>query len=104
MLRKWTRQGNDPLDFPSYAWYRDNGGLLGLEPYPEWFVAHLVEGLQRGKHALKPTGSMRINIGDTYFSRWDSIRHDGRQGLGNSRPTACASKLPQAQGYARSAR
>lgn len=84
VLEKWTRKGNDPLDVPSYEWYRDNGGLLGLEPYPEWFVAHLVEIFQRGKHALKPTGSMWINIGDTYFSRWGSIRHDGRQGLGSS--------------------
>jgi site-specific DNA-methyltransferase (adenine-specific) len=26
-----------------YAWYRINGGILGLEPYPEWYVAHLAE-------------------------------------------------------------
>ena len=43
--------------------------MLGLEPLPEWFVGHLVEIFQRGAHALKPRGSMWVNIGDTYFAR-----------------------------------
>jgi len=48
---------------------RKHGGVLGLEPLPEWFVGHLVEIFQRGAHALKPRGSMWVNIGDTYFAR-----------------------------------
>lgn len=68
---------------PGYHWYRSRGGLLGLEPYPEWFVQHLTEILDKAKGGLKGGGSMWINIGDTYFARWASIREQGRQGLGS---------------------
>lgn len=68
---------------PGYAWYRDHGGLLGLEPYPEWFVQHLAEVLDKARGCLRPSGSMWINIGDTFFGRWASIRQKGRQGLGS---------------------
>lgn len=69
---------------PGYGWYRENGGVLGLEPYPDWFVTHLVEIFGRLAPALKETGSLWVNLGDTYFARWSSIRADGRQGLGAS--------------------
>jgi site-specific DNA-methyltransferase (adenine-specific) len=68
---------------PGYDWYRENGGLLGLEPYPEWFVSHLADILDKARKPLKVGGSMWINIGDTYFARWASIREQGRQGLGS---------------------
>lgn len=84
VLNHWTATGNTSDDIPPYEWYRANGGVLGLEPRPEWFVAHLVEIFQRGAHALKPAGSIWVNIGDTYFARWASIRNDGRQGLGGT--------------------
>lgn len=69
---------------PGYSWYRKNGGVLGLEPYPDWFVTHLVEIFGRLAPALKLSGSLWVNLGDTYFARWSSIRADGRQGLGGS--------------------
>lgn len=84
VLEKWVKKGESPDVAPPYEWYREHGGVLGLEPRPEWFVAHLVEILQRGAHALKESGSLWVNIGDTYFARWSSIRNDGRQGLGGS--------------------
>lgn len=68
---------------PGYQWYREHGGLLGLEPYPEWFVQHLTEILNKAKRSLKNCGSMWVNIGDTFFARWASIRDQGRQGLGS---------------------
>jgi site-specific DNA-methyltransferase (cytosine-N4-specific) len=34
---------------------------------------------------LKPTGSIWVNLGDTYFARWASIRDGGRQGLNAGR-------------------
>lgn len=67
---------------PGYDWYRRQGGLLGLEPYPEWYVSHVSEILDRARHCLKPDGNMWVNVGDTYFARWASIRENGRQGLG----------------------
>lgn len=66
---------------PPYEWYRSEGGLLGLEPLPEWYVSNLVAILERLKPALKPSGSLWLNLGDTYFARWSSIRPKGRQGL-----------------------
>lgn len=66
---------------PGYEWYRRHGGLLGLEPYPEWYVTHLADIFSRAFHVLKPGGSLWINVGDTYFARWSSIRDGGRQGM-----------------------
>lgn len=84
ILDDWTRAGHSPDQPPSYDWYRKAGGVLGLEPFPDWFVAHLVEFFDRARTALKPSASMWINLGDTYFARWASIRENGRQGLGDN--------------------
>lgn len=64
-----------------YRWYRELGGVLGLEPYPEWYIEHIAEILKRAQRVLKASGSLWLNIGDTYFARWSSIRDSGRQGL-----------------------
>ncbi|MEH1164875.1 site-specific DNA-methyltransferase [Micromonospora sp. CPCC 205539] len=84
VLAEWLAEGGDKETTPPYDWYRLHGGCLGMEPLPEWFVDHLVEILQRGASALKAGGSIWVNIGDTYFARWSSIRMDGRQGLGDN--------------------
>lgn len=81
ILGDWKGEGHAVEEIPPFEWYREHGGLLGLEPLPEWYVAHLVEIIDRGKDALKPGGSLWLNIGDTYFARWSSIRSNGRQGL-----------------------
>lgn len=82
-IRREAKRMASSGEIPSYAWYRERGGVLGLEPLPEWYVCHLVEILDRTKTCLKAEGSLWINIGDTYFSRWASIRQNGRQGLGD---------------------
>lgn len=84
ILREWLAEEPDALHSPPYEWYRDHGGTLGMEPIPEWFVDHLVEIFTRGSKALKPGGSVWVNIGDTYFARWSSIRYSGRQGMGDN--------------------
>jgi site-specific DNA-methyltransferase (cytosine-N4-specific) len=83
ILDDWKRAGNHPDLVPSYEWYRKAGGTLGLEPFPDWYVSHLGEILEKVRPALKPSASVWINIGDTYFARWASIRENGRQGLGD---------------------
>lgn len=80
ILDAW-RSTNDGDTMPSYEWYRAHGGILGLEPFPEWYIGHLVEIIQLAKNLLKPQGSLWINLGDTYFARWSSIRENRRQGL-----------------------
>lgn len=83
ILDAWAEVCPIPECPPGYEWYRANGGVLGLEPYPEWFVAHLAELLDRVETKLRPDGSLWVNLGDTYFARWSSLRPDGRQGLGS---------------------
>lgn len=81
ILKDWIREGGQAEAPPLYSWYKRNGGVLGLEPLPEWYVSNLVEILDPLRRVLKPTGSIWINVGDTYFARWSSIRDQGRQGL-----------------------
>lgn len=80
---KILKEFPDAPGIPPYDLYRRKGGVLGLEPFPEWYIHHLIEILDQAKACLKPHGSMWINIGDTYFARWSSIRQNGRQGLGD---------------------
>lgn len=47
---------------PCTAWL----GSLGLEPTPTMFVSHLVQIFLEVKRVLKPTGTLWINLGDTY--------------------------------------
>ena len=84
ILLAWRSEGKPDAEPPSYEWYRGHGGVLGLEPFPDWYISHLVEILERGRHCLRSSGNLWINIGDTYFARWSSIRENGRQGLGES--------------------
>jgi site-specific DNA-methyltransferase (cytosine-N4-specific) len=65
------------------GWYKDNGaisksggkfcslcgawkGQLGLEPSPNFFIKHLMEVFDLIKPILKNTGSVFVNLGDTY--------------------------------------
>ena len=83
ILREWEAE-NSRWTSPSWDWYREHGGVLGLEPIPDWYVSNLVSFFDQAKQKLKDQGSVWVNIGDTYFARWASIRDEGRQGLGNN--------------------
>lgn len=43
-------------------------GQLGLEPTPEFYIEHLTEIFNEMKRVLKKTGTLWLNIGDTYTS------------------------------------
>lgn len=81
IAQEWIAQGGSTASGPDYFWYRGAAGILGLEPYPHWYVSHLIEFFARIKRILKRTGSVWVNLGDTYFARWGSIRDNGRQGF-----------------------
>jgi DNA modification methylase len=83
ILDEWRDSAGGGAVPPDYDWYRSHGGVLGLEPIPDWFILHLAEIFERAKSCLKPMGSVWVNLGDTYFARWSSIRENGRQGLGD---------------------
>ena len=83
ILKDWKPQ-NGGQSSPPYSWYKEHGGVLGLEPKPDWYIDHLVEFFTKAKTKVKDSGSLWVNVGDTYFARWASIRDEGRQGLGNN--------------------
>lgn len=81
--KRFKDKARASTEAPSYQAYRQEGGVLGLEPLPDWYVSHLAEILDAAHVCLKSYGNLWINVGDTYFSRWSSVRQRGRQGLGD---------------------
>ncbi|OCB14904.1 DNA methyltransferase [Mycobacterium intracellulare subsp. yongonense] len=55
---------------PPFYGQRDYGidGQIGLESHPQKFVDALVEVFEMCRPVLKDTGSMWVNLGDTYWS------------------------------------
>lgn len=55
---------------PPYYGQRDYGvdGQLGLEEHPQTYIDSLIEVFRQAKRVLKATGSLWVNIGDTYWS------------------------------------
>lgn len=66
-------------------------GQLGLEPHPQMFIDHLVMVFSEVKRVLKPSGSLWLNLGDTYFGgNGKAGRPEGWQDLENNRLSAHA--------------
>jgi DNA modification methylase len=55
---------------PPYWGLRDYGveGQLGLEEHPNEYIKKLTKGFREVKRVLKKSGSVYLNMGDTYFS------------------------------------
>lgn len=55
---------------PPYYGKRDYkvDGQLGLESHPQAYIDNLVRVFYEAKRVLKPSGSLWVNIGDTYWS------------------------------------
>src|ERR1700682_4985544 len=56
-------------------------GHLGLEPTPDLYVQHLVEVFRGVRRALKPGGTLWLNLGDSYTSGGRETRDPGRSKL-----------------------
>lgn len=56
---------------PPYWQKRDYGheGQIGLEPTPTAYVAAMMDCLREWRRVLRPTGSIFLNVGDTYHNR-----------------------------------
>jgi len=63
---------------PPYWGLRDYGtpGQLGLEPTPEAYVAKLVEVFREVRRVLKPSGTLWLNLGDSYAAMLRSGRKE----------------------------
>jgi DNA modification methylase len=55
---------------------------IGLEPDPQQWVERLVAVYRECRRVLRDDGVMFVEIGDSYSTRWGSIRDEGRAGLG----------------------
>ncbi len=66
---------------PPYYGQRDYGvrGQLGLEDHPQQYVDKLVATFHEAKRVLKPTGSLWVNLGDTYWSGKGKPRGDDKK-------------------------
>jgi site-specific DNA-methyltransferase (cytosine-N4-specific) len=55
---------------PPYYGQRDYGirNQIGLEEHPHEYIDRLVKVFRAAKQVLKPSGSLWVNIGDTYWS------------------------------------
>jgi len=68
---------------PSQTWNDGWKGELGLEPYFYQYVAHLCDIFDEVKRVLKETGTIWVNLGDTYAgSNNGSNDHRPTTGLG----------------------
>lgn len=86
------RQGRAPCNGGRYchkcaAWL----GCLGLEPTPEQYVANLVGVFREVRRVLKPTGTLWLNLGDSYTSGGRRTRDPG-----NPRMHACLREMKRA--------
>lgn len=55
---------------PPYYGQRDYGvdSQIGLEEHPQKYIKRLLKVFRAAKRVLKPTGSLWVNLGDTYWS------------------------------------
>jgi DNA modification methylase len=89
---------------PPYFWQRDYKvkGQIGMEPSVDEYVQSIADIMDQVRRVLRPTGSLLLNLGDTYYSgkgkphgkdpkhngrRWDVIRAVDASGLGLPKKT-----------------
>jgi len=68
--------GLNPVEWPD-GWI----GCLGLEPEPDQYVEHLVAVFDSAARVLKPTGTVWLNLGDTYCN-CSPVRKRSGDGMG----------------------
>lgn len=70
---------------PPYWGLRDYDHVdqLGREPTPDEYVARLVQIMREVRRVLRPDGTLWLNLGDSYVTRWGSQRKS-RAGLGDA--------------------
>ncbi len=97
--KQLSNQGANELDVPVHHLFCPCGawqGCLGLEPTPELYVQHMVEVFREVWRVLKPTGTVWLNMGDSYANdgkwggstggKYAAVLH-GETGIGRQRAT-----------------
>ena len=57
---------------------------IGSEPTVHDWVATMVEVFREVRRVLRPDGTLWLNLGDSYATRWSSARREGRAGLADN--------------------
>jgi len=60
------------------------GGQIGLEPTPAEYVEQMVQVFREVRRVLRDDGTLWLNLGDSYATRWSSARSEGRGGLADN--------------------
>lgn len=73
---------------PPYWGLRDYGvdGQLGLEKHPKEYIENLVKVFRESKKVLKDSGSLWLNLGDTYFGSWGNMSREQTKDYPKGRP------------------
>jgi len=73
---------------PPYWGLRDYGveGQIGLEDHPIKFIEKMVEVFSIIRKKLKKTGSVYLNLGDTYFGSWGNTSREQKRDEPIGRP------------------
>lgn len=81
---------------PPYWGLRDYGiaGQLGLEKTPGEYVDRVVKVFNEVRRVLKPTGTLWLNLGDSYAGSWGNYGGQNR-GNGSQRKIKTGSKVHQ---------
>jgi len=78
VMRGFPKESVDMVMFsPPYWGLRDYGveGQIGLEKHPNEWIARIVLVCGEVKRVLKKTGSLYLNVGDTYFGSGVHLPH-----------------------------
>lgn len=80
---------------PPYFGLRDYGvdGQIGVESDVDEYVSRLVAVFREVHRVLAEDGTLWLNLGDSYVTRWGSTRAEGRAGLEDNRRTR-SGKVP----------
>lgn len=81
---------------PPYWNLRDYGveGQMGLDENPSDYVQALVDVFRQVRRILTDDGTLWLNLGDSYITRWGSRRPQGRGGLDGG-PRQRSGRVPE---------
>lgn len=82
---------------PPYFGLRDYGedGQIGAEASVGEYVDGMVTLFRELRRLLADDGTLWLNLGDTYASRWASVRSTGRENRGGDRTRATRGDMPE---------
>ncbi len=56
-------------------------GTLGLEPNPDLYVSHMLQIFREVRRVLHPSGTVWLNLGDSYSGSWGNYATGGIKGV-----------------------